>query len=179
MVTITSKIVICGDFAVGKTTFVKSFLGGEVLEGYKPTIGVDIGKKVFDIEENKLIFQIWDLSGQQSFQAIRYQFYSRTDGAVLIFDISRRKSYQNILSWTEEMLEQTGLIPVVLVGNKIDLRDQTTDHVTTAEGEELSKLITQQTKIQTPFVEASAIQRYNNLTPFISLGKMILQRHES
>lgn len=179
MVIITSKIIICGDFAVGKTTFVKSFLGGEILKGYKPTIGVDIGKKVFDIEENKIIFQIWDLSGQQSFQSIRHQFYSRSDGAILIFDISRRESYQNILLWTEEMLKQTGLIPIVLVANKIDLRNQTNDPITNVEGKKLSKTISQQTAIETPFVEASALQQYNNLKPFISLGKMILQRHES
>lgn len=178
MVTITTKVVMCGDFAVGKTTFVKLFLGGEILEKYKPTIGVDIGRKVFKIEQRKIIFQIWDLSGQQSFKSIRRQFYNRSDGAILIFDVSRRESYRNILHWTEEMLEQTGKIPIVLVANKIDLRDQSSEFVTINEGKSLSDLISSQTGLATPFVEASAIKQQNNLEPFIMLGKAILKRLE-
>ncbi len=178
MVTITTKVVMCGDFAVGKTTFVQLFLGGVILEKYKPTIGVDIGRKVFEIEQRKIIFQIWDLSGQQSFKSIRRQFYSRADGAILIFDVSRRESYQNILNWAEEMLEQTGKIPIVLVANKIDLRDQSSEFVTINEGKSLSELISSQTGLTTPFVEASAIKQQNNLEPFIMLGKAILKRLE-
>ncbi|MHA2247770.1 MAG: GTP-binding protein [Candidatus Hodarchaeales archaeon] len=179
MVTITSKIVMCGDYAVGKTTFVKLFLGGEILEGYKPTIGVDIGRKVFDIDQSRIIFQIWDLSGQQSFQAIRRQFYNRTNGAILIFDVSRRETYQSILQWVTELLDQTGKIPIVLVGNKIDLRDQLRESVTTDEGKSLSEAITNQTEVKTPFVEASAAKGHNNLEPFILLGKTILELFET
>lgn len=179
MATITSKIVMCGDFAVGKTTFVKLFLGGEILEGYKPTIGVDIGRKNLDIDQRRIILQIWDLSGQQSFQSIRRQFYSRTDGAILVFDVSRRKTYQNIHKWAEEILEQTGKIPIVLVGNKIDLRDQISESVTIDEGQLLSEVISNQTGVTIPFVEASAIEQQNNLEPFILLGKAILERFET
>ncbi|UCG03193.1 MAG: GTP-binding protein [Candidatus Heimdallarchaeota archaeon] len=175
----TSKIVMCGDYGVGKTTFVKLFLGGEIGGGYKPTIGVDIGRKIFDIDRNRITFQIWDLSGQESFHSIRKQFYSRTDGAILIFDVSRRTTYQNITRWTEELLEETGKIPIVLVGNKIDLRDELTEFVTTEEGELLSKVISSQTGIKTPFVEASAIKQQKNLEPFTMLGKTILEQKES
>jgi small GTP-binding protein len=169
---------MCGDFAVGKTTFVKSFLGGEVMKGYKPTIGVDIGRAVRNIETHKIIFQIWDLSGQQSFSSIRKQFYSRSNGGVMVYDVSRRETYNNMLQWTEEMLEQTGKIPVVLVANKIDLREQSNDPVTSQEGEILSEAITRQTGINTPFVEASALNLINNQEPFIVLGKSIISRSE-
>ena len=83
---VTYKIVICGDFAVGKTTFVRTFLDEDkaLLEGYKPTIGVDIGRKIFTLNSKELIFQIWDLSGQKSFETIRPQFYNRTDGLTLL-----------------------------------------------------------------------------------------------
>ncbi len=179
MVTITSKIVMCGDSAVGKTTFVKLFLGGEILEGYKPTIGVDIGRKIFDIGQNRIVFQIWDLSGQQSFQSIRRQFYNRTNGAILVFDVSRRETYHNISQWADELITQTGKIPIVIVGNKIDLRDQLRESVTTEEGKSLSEEITNQTGVTTPFVEASAIEQKDNLEPFILLGKTILERFET
>lgn len=170
---------MCGDYGVGKTTFVKLFLGGEIGGGYKPTIGVDIGRKIFDIDQKSITFQIWDLSGQQSFQSIRQQFYSRTNGAILIFDVSRRETFQNITRWTKEILEQTGKIPIVLVGNKIDLRDQSTDVVTAEEGELLSRIISTQTGMTTPFVEASAINKQQNFEPFILLGKAILEPHEA
>ncbi len=179
MITSTSKIVMCGDYGVGKTTFVKLFLGGEIVGGYKPTIGVDIGRKIFDIDQRRIAFQIWDLSGQESFLSIRKQFYSRTNGAILIFDISRRETYHNMTRWTEELLEQTGKIPIVLVGNKIDLRDELTEFVATEEGELLSKDISNQTGIITPFVEASALRHHQNLEPFILLGKTILEQKEA
>jgi Ras-related protein Rab-6A len=175
----TSKIVLCGDYGVGKTTFVKLFLGGEIAGGYKPTIGVDIGRKIFYIDETKITFQIWDLSGQESFHSIRKQFYSRTNGAIIIFDVSRRETFQNITRWTKELLEQTGKVPIVLVGNKIDLRDELTEFVTTEEGEHLSKVITNQTGIKTPFVEASAIRQQKNLEPFILLGKTLIEYNET
>ena len=175
----TSKIVLCGDYGVGKTTLVKLFLGGEIGGGYKPTIGVDIGRKIINIDQTRITFQIWDLSGQELFHSIRKQFYSRTNGAILVFDISRRETYQNITRWTDELLEQTGKIPIVLVGNKIDLRNEFTEAVTTEEGELLSKVISRQTGIATPFVEASAIHKQKHLEPFILLGKSILEQEKS
>ncbi len=179
MVNITSKIVMCGDYAVGKTTFVKLFLGGGVENEYKATIGVDIGRKVFNLNEHKLTFQIWDLSGQQSFKLIRRQFYNRTDGAILIYDVSRRETYENMINWKKEMLQQTGKIPTVLIANKIDLRDTTGDFVNSQEGEELSKLISDETGMKTPYFESSAINRINNLEPFITLGRSILSLFDS
>ena len=175
----TSKIVLCGDYGVGKTTLVKLFLGGEIVGGYKPTIGVDIGRKILDIDHMKITFQIWDLSGQKSFHSIRKQFYSKTNGAILIFDVSRRETYQNITRWTDELLEQTGKIPIVLVANKIDLRNELTEAVATEEGELLSRGISKQTGIETPFVEVSAIKLQNHLEPFTLLGKSIIKQQEA
>ncbi|MFX0210857.1 MAG: GTP-binding protein [Candidatus Hodarchaeota archaeon] len=176
MVSITCKVVMCGDYSVGKTTFVKQFLGGDVMEGYKPTVGVDIGRKAFDINSDEVTFQIWDLSGQETFSLIRKQFYGNSNGGILIYDISRRETYDNILNWTDEMLEQTGKIPIVLVANKIDLKDQIEDTVAASEGKSLSEIISSQTAIETPFVEASALYQKNNLEPFYHLARTILSR---
>ncbi len=124
---ISVKIVICGDYAVGKTTFVYSFLDEDksLLKGYKPTIGVDIGRKSFVIEPlpYNIIFQLWDLSGQQSFKTVRKQFYNRSDGAILVFDVGRRESFDNLNTWLSEMIEQTGRIPIVLVMEDNNVHD--------------------------------------------------------
>jgi small GTP-binding protein len=178
MTTITCKIVMCGDFAVGKTTFVQFFLGGTVLSGYKATVGVDIGKKDLKINDHNLVLQIWDLSGQHTFDAIRNQFYSRSDGVVLVYDISRRETFENIPTWLNEVLEITGPIPCVLVANKIDLGESIESSVRTNEGIELAKKLLERTGIQVPFIEASALKLENNLEPFQQIGKKILERRK-
>ncbi len=174
---ISVKIVICGDYAVGKTTFVLSFLDGDknLLDGYKPTIGVDIGRKSFVIEQNdvqyNVVFQLWDLSGQQSFKTVRKQFYNRSDGGILIFDVTHRESFDNRKTWLSEITEQTGKIPITLVANKIDLNNRS---VSSNEAKSFATEITEQTGLETPYIEASAINRHNNLDPFIALGKVLL-----
>ena len=177
---ISVKIVICGDYAVGKTTFVLSFLDGDMnlLDGYKPTFGVDIGRKSFVIEQSdvsyNIIFQLWDLSGQQSFKALRKQFYNRSDGGILIFDVTRRESFDNLNTWLSEIIEQTGKIPIILVANKIDLDRNVSSH----EAKAFATEITKATGLETPYIEASAINRHNNLDPFITLGKTLLTNIE-
>jgi small GTP-binding protein len=165
---------MCGDYAVGKTTFVQIFLGGGAENGYKATIGVDIGRKAINIDIHKIIFQIWDLSGQQSFKMIRSQFYSRTDGAILVYDVSRRETYQNIIKWKNELVQQTKIIPTVLIANKIDLREAVDDCVNTREGETLANTISEETGLVIPYFEASAILKINTYEPFRELGKTIL-----
>lgn len=176
MGTIISKVVIVGDYSVGKTTFVKLFMGGDILGGYKPTIGADIGKRSYLINNQTLLFQIWDLSGQESFQTVRSQFYSRADGAILVYDVSRRESFENINQWKSEVFQVTGIIPIVLVANKIDLRISSNSCVQTEEGEALRDKFLKELEFQIPFVEASAAHRQNNLEPFIQLGELILKR---
>ena len=173
---ITLKVVICGDFAVGKTTFVRSFLNSDnrVLKGYKPTIGVDIGRKTFKIDSKRIILQIWDLSGQQAFKAIRPQFYKRSDGSILVFDVTRKKSFDHLTLWLEELLEQTGQIPVVLVGNKIDLKEKCAEVISSQEAQAFANHISTLTGKDTPYIEASATERQNNLEPFVLLGRLLL-----
>lgn len=178
MADITVKVVICGDYAVGKTTFVRSFVNeeGSLHDSYKPTIGVDIGRKAFDIDSHRIVFQIWDLSGQKTFQAVRSQFYSRSDGCILVFDVSRENSFNNLTVWLNEMIERAGPIPIVLVGNKIDLRNQTIKGISFSEATDYATYISSRTGEDTPYVEASAIRKHNNLDPFILLGKMLLPK---
>ncbi|MHA2174246.1 MAG: Rab family GTPase [Candidatus Hodarchaeales archaeon] len=178
MTDIRVKVVICGDYAVGKTTFVRSFIEGDlgIFEGYKPTIGVDIGRKSFTIDSHQFVFQIWDLSGQQTFKAIRSQFYNRSDGCILVFDVTRKHSFDNLTFWLDEMMKRTGSIPTVLVGNKIDLRDESIAGISPSQAIEFASYISTRTGEETPYVEASAIQKQNNLDPFIMLGKILLPK---
>ena len=114
------KILLLGDGAVGKTSLVHRFVEGQFLDRYKSTIGVDIFSKTLpDIE-----LQIWDLSGQTHFASVRNKFYAKADGALLCFDLTNRKSFDNLDSWLTEIKNGIGKdIPIVLLGNKVDLTD--------------------------------------------------------
>ena len=173
---ITLKVVICGDFAVGKTSLVRSFLDNKngFLEGYKPTMGVDIGRKVFTVDSQRVIFQIWDLSGQPTFKSIRPQFYKRSDGGILVFDITRKDSFDHLTIWLEELLEQTGKIPIVLVGNKIDLKEEANEIVTFDQAQTFANHISALTGMKTPYFEAAAIKHLNTLEPFDLLSSLLL-----
>ena len=142
----------------------------------KPTIGADIARKTFTLDSIEICFQIWDLSGQQSFKTISPQFYNRSDAVILVFDITRRDSFTNLSSWLEEILDQTGRIPIVVVGNKIDLVNKTEDIVPQQEAKEYVDHVSSVTGINAPYIQASAINRQNNFDPFITLGKLLIEK---
>ena len=112
------KIVLLGDGAVGKTSLVHRYVEGQFNDKYKATIGVDIfSKKVGNID-----LQIWDLSGQEHFAAVRNKFYQKAEGALLVFDLTNKKSFDNLDKWVQESRNGVGSnIPIVLLGNKSDL----------------------------------------------------------
>ncbi|MFX1513792.1 MAG: Rab family GTPase [Promethearchaeota archaeon] len=170
------KLVMIGDATVGKTTLIKAFMGGEIQEGYRATLGADIGKKNVKIGKSSMTFQIWDLSGQQSFKQVRTTFYKGAKGAILVYDISQRETFDNLQSWSNEFWNTVGLQPIVIVGNKIDLRKIGQEEVTTEEGKKYAQQIEDETMIKTPFVEACAIRRENADEAFIQIGMLILDR---
>ncbi|MHA2499761.1 MAG: GTP-binding protein [Candidatus Hodarchaeales archaeon] len=167
------KLVLLGDDQVGKTTLVKAFMGGEITGTYKATIGIDIGRKTISLSGEEVLFQLWDLSGQESFKKIRRNFYSGTSGAVAVYDISRLRTYESILNWIEELTEIAGRVPVVLVGNKVDLRETGEGTITHEDGQNMAERVSQFTLLETPFTEASAIRRENSDEPFFRLGNLI------
>jgi small GTP-binding protein len=177
--TILNKIVIVGEWGVGKTTFVQYFLQGQILRGYKATVGVDIGKKVFMLDDKTIIFQLWDLSGQKTFANIRKQFYNRANGAIVIYDISRTESYEVIPNWYNDVFSVAGTIPTVLVANKVDLRASLPNTVSTEMGKVLIQKIREKYGDEHSFVEASALLGQNSLEPFMQLGRLILKRTEA
>ncbi len=175
------KLVLLGDDQVGKTTLVKAFMGGVITEAYKATIGIDIGRKMITINGNNIMFQLWDLSGQESFKTIRRSFYAGTSGALAVYDISRKRTYDSINNWISELTEMAGRVPVVLVGNKLDLRDQVDDRnmLSFEDGRKMAKELSQVTRFETPFTEASAIRKKNSDQPFYRLGSIIVERFDS
>ncbi|MHA1617428.1 MAG: GTP-binding protein [Candidatus Njordarchaeales archaeon] len=176
------KIVLIGDGAVGKTSIAQRFLGKEFTHEYIMTVGVDFYKKETKVEfpeygEVRFIWHIWDLAGQPHWKHVRPAFYLGARGAILVFDIANRDSYQNAIEWAKEFIRHAGgKYPLVLVGNKIDLRENIPGCITPKEGRELAKELSNLFGFEVPYIETSALLNINIDKAFQELGKLIVKR---
>ncbi|MCE7745203.1 MAG: GTP-binding protein [Candidatus Heimdallarchaeota archaeon] len=121
------KIVIIGDPAVGKTSIRRNYLGETTVKEYIYTIGADFCTKRIKVSKNLSVqYQIFDLAGQQKFDKVRASFYSGVQAAILVYDITDNNTLRNIPKWIRETKKNNDgtLETFVLVGNKIDLKDQ-------------------------------------------------------
>jgi small GTP-binding protein len=186
------KIVLLGDGAVGKTALRARFLGqGFDFANYSVTIGADFVIREQAIRHPAAVgldepatlvkFQIWDIAGQPRFSELRKLYYRGALGGLLLFDVSRRASTESLCNWTTEFFAHNGRgpMPIILVGNKIDLRANLPNALTTAEGEtfaaelrELPEL--QQSTAFVKYLETSARTGENVDMAFQLLGETIL-----
>jgi len=117
------KICIVGDSEVGKTTILNQYLKRRFVPEAQRTIGSNFFVKYVKVPEiERLItLQFWDLAGQPRFKWVRYAFYKGAKGIVYAFDLTRKNTLDNILTWKEEVESKIGVVPNILVGNKLDL----------------------------------------------------------
>jgi Ras-related protein Rab-7A len=123
------KIIILGDSGVGKTSLMNQYVNKKFSNQYKATIGADFLTKEVMVEDRLVTMQIWDTAGQERFQSLGVAFYRGADCCVLVFDVNTAKTFENLDSWRDEFLIQSGAkdpdnFPFVLLGNKIDLDNQ-------------------------------------------------------
>ncbi|MHA1378854.1 MAG: GTP-binding protein [Candidatus Helarchaeota archaeon] len=159
------KVIVVGDGAVGKTAITIRFAEGRFEEHYKMTIGVDFAIKLIEIGGYKVKLQVWDTGGQERFSYIRPLYYKGAMAAIAIFDLTNRESYENLPKWFQEVADNCGAIPLMLVGNKSDLPDRA---VETTEAQELSN------KLGVEYFEASAKNGQNINDLFRRLGEILL-----
>ncbi len=122
---IYSKIVIIGDSAVGKSSLVEIYLKGKIENPeYKPTIGISIAEKNFQISKRiKMTYALFDMSGSKSSTKVRKFYYHGSNAVLILFDYTKIETLENITEWLEEAqnyVKDTS-IPYLLIGNKIDL----------------------------------------------------------
>ena len=158
---IVLKIVLIGDGGVGKTAIREKYLGHGFKSQYVMTIGADFAMQDDIVNGRKLRYQIWDLAGQDRFDGVRNVYYRAARGALLVFDVTRPDSYFNIPKWVKEVwgYNGQGKIPIVLVANKIDLRESEQETISPDQGrmmaEKLTKL-TSQEGFACHYIETSA-----------------------
>lgn len=116
------KLVIVGDSGVGKTNLLSKYLNNSFQDNSKATIGVELSTKVLHIDGKTIQNQIWDTAGQERFRAIASSYYRNTVGAVIVFDLTRAKTFENLPNWLKEIQQYADpSICVTLIGNKSDL----------------------------------------------------------
>jgi Ras-related protein Rab-2A len=132
------KICSIGSFQVGKTSLIRRYAENKFEVNYLPTIGIDITSKriVLDDQEIKLI--LVDTAGQEAFGRIRRSYYMGCVGCLVVYDITRRETFEEISFWINDFnqVKRADYIPVSIIGNKIDLKTQR--KVSTKEGEEFA-----------------------------------------
>lgn len=122
------KVTVIGDGAVGKTSLIKKYTQGSFRKEYISTLGTQFSKYEEVIDGDKVELFIWDIAGQDSFQALRARFYTGSSGAIVVFSHSEEQpqTWDHVEKWVSDVRKHCGSIPLVLFGNKIDLVDETT-----------------------------------------------------
>ncbi|KAG7029067.1 Ras-related protein RABA5d [Cucurbita argyrosperma subsp. argyrosperma] len=116
------KIVIIGDSAVGKSNLLSRYARNEFNLHSKATIGVEFQTQVMDINGKEVKAQIWDTAGQERFRAVTSAYYRGAVGALIVYDISRRSTFDSVGRWLDELKTHSETtVARMLVGNKCDL----------------------------------------------------------
>jgi Ras-related protein Rab-11A len=97
------KIVLIGDSAVGKSNLLARFARDEFYPNSKSTIGVEFQTQKMEINGKEVKAQIWDTAGQERFRAVTSAYYRGAVGALLVYDISRRQTFDSIGRWLNEL----------------------------------------------------------------------------
>ena len=151
------RILILGDYSVGKTSLILRYID-KYTEFTMSTIGIDYYTKLLLIDKNYCTVEVWDTAGQERFRTIPKNYYKSSDGIILVFDTSSRKTFENIKNWAKNISDFSAKnIVCILVGNKIDNYDR---QVSKEEAEMLSQ------EISMKYFEASAKENINVASTF-------------
>ncbi|KAJ8466760.1 hypothetical protein OPV22_029312 [Ensete ventricosum] len=148
------KIVLIGDSGVGKSNILSRFTRNEFCLDSKSTIGVEFATKTLQVEGKTIKAQIWDTAGQERYRAITSAYYRGAVGALLVYDITKKQTFDNIQRWLRELRDHADSnIVIILAANKSDLK-----HLRAiSEGE--GQVLAEQEGLS--FLETSALESLN------------------
>mmetsp|Transcript_32982 Transcript_32982/g.82912 ORF Transcript_32982/g.82912 Transcript_32982/m.82912 type:complete len:202 (-) Transcript_32982:321-926(-) len=166
------KYIIVGDTAVGKSCLLLQFTDKRFTPVHDLTIGVEFGSRTITIGENQVKLQIWDTAGQEKFRSITRSYYRGAAGALLLYDITRRETFEHLTIWLEDCRRYSNQnIVIMMIGNKSDMEDKR--QVSTQEGQEFAN------KHGLAFMETSARTAENVDAAFIQTAEKIYEITEA
>lgn len=148
------KVVLIGDSGVGKSNLLSRFTRNEFCLESKSTIGVEFATRSIQVDGKTIKAQIWDTAGQERYRAITSAYYRGAVGALLVYDITKQGTFENVDRWLKELRDHADSnIVIMLVGNKSDLR-----HLRSVSTEEAQTFCE---KEGLSFIETSALESTN------------------
>lgn len=157
------KLVLVGDGGTGKSTFVKRHIEGSFERKYVATLGVEVRPLRFFTNHGQVVFNIWDTAGQEKFGGLRDGYYIQGECAIIMFDVTSRITYKHVPNWYRDLTRVCDNIPIVLVGNKVDIKDRKVK----------ARQVTFHRKRNLPYYDISAKSNYNYEKPFLWLLRKI------
>ncbi|MFX1475751.1 MAG: Rab family GTPase [Promethearchaeota archaeon] len=162
------KVVLLGDAAVGRRTLIQRFIGYDFFEeGYYRLTGTSFGVCQLEFGDALVAIQLWMLGSEPWFQSLRQSHYRGSVGAIFVFSVTSRTSFERIPSLAKEVLRTQGTIPTVLVGTKIDLKGERV--ISKDEGQDLAR------ELGAYYLETSTSNDQNILAMFQHLVEVIIK----
>ncbi|PFX24600.1 Ras and EF-hand domain-containing protein [Stylophora pistillata] len=166
------KLVLAGDAAVGKSSFILRLCRNRFHSALNSTLGVDFQMKTLVVDDKTIAFQLWDTAGQERFRSIAKSYFRKADGVLLLYDVTCETSFINVRDWVEAIEDSTSKpIPIMLCGNKTDLRQSYIAEgktvITEENGEKLAR------EYGALFIETSSKENRNITDACIELGRLL------
>ena len=165
------KVCLLGDGAVGKTSLIRKYVYDDFDDKYLMTIGTKITKKTMKVgldEEINLTIMISDIVGQVEFERIHKQYYRGSKGGLFVCDMTRKDTLERVEWWLDSFRDVAGDVPVILLGNKLDLKEQ--HEITYEDMAAFAK------KFNCPYFLTSAKTGENVERAFENMGKRVVRK---
>lgn len=163
------KFIVIGSSGVGKTAILKRLVEDTFATDSQSTIGVEFDSTVIDVDGEQVKLQIWDTAGQERFRSIAKAYFRNAVGVILVFDITERKTFDDVNMWLNDvhsLCDPTAV--VILIGNKADLSANRV--VTLAEAEQFAN------HHQLTYLETSALDGTNVRNAFVKVATQIYRK---
>ncbi len=156
------KLIVIGDSGVGKTNIIRRYISNTFSDDSKATVGVEFFTKSFRVNNDIVKLEIWDTAGQERHKSITSAYYKGSRGALLVYDITRPSTFEDVENWMTEIKEKVrGSLKIMIIGNKLDLTNERKVDTETA--------LDKAKSLNVPLMETSAFNSTNIQKAFESI----------